>query len=540
MATPTSNPPVTETRQEEAHRYRRYNKKSQHRKDRSTTLPHLEPLVRRLEQLKKQVRDTYPKEPPADTDLDSYKEMKTHEHLLSLAVIDELEKLHDQMKTPHHLPRHSQPPTIPSHLELLRFFYLVRLGQQGLFSVLNQVYPDMDPNAITYVCDTLVSGALYSKDPSKETRLRQQTHVTDILHHIHHGSDIPVSNEFKTTYKNIRDSMQHLMGTMHTPQQQGQDEEPFSSLHPSRTLPSQSHASPSSSSSVASPTTSSFASAPTAPTPSIAPVWLLMPYTGMLDVGALQASLGSMYNSLHSSPSTFVSQPHRHGPVVEDTSVHGGSTDNATDNPPTLSNPSLSDTNEEKKAPKDPKAVVSEETVAFKEKGSPSDSVSNETTTPPHPPQDTLEKEKETQTLHEGNTLPVKDGWKDLEFSADRPSFPEENRKNLWSSVSDESARRGRGRGRQYHSNYSGNNNGRGNGRGHYKRGYLNRGGYDRVSDGRQSEASGGRVNGSGGGGGGGSGGGGGGSSSGGGSGSSSSSVVKGGGGGGGGNTQDT
>jgi hypothetical protein len=90
-------------------------------------------------------------------------------------------------------------------LSILQFFYIVRLGQQGLFSIIEQEEPPVDIDSLTNICDQLVGSSLYAaKDPSMNNRSRHKNKLFDILHKLENGVDEPVYDGANTTFKQVK------------------------------------------------------------------------------------------------------------------------------------------------------------------------------------------------------------------------------------------------------------------------------------------------------------------------------------------------
>ncbi|KAI8082189.1 hypothetical protein BDF21DRAFT_417327 [Thamnidium elegans] len=138
------------------------------------------------------------------------------------------------------------------NMSLLHFFYLVRLAQQGFFYTISAAYPDLEPEALIYFCDKLVTASLYAErlsDPLEKKAYRTITY--DLMRNLVEEKDIPIAEGFKTTYKQIMDITQDLI---------------YKSINPSEEV-------------VDDESSQSKKSAPT----SIPPVWVVMPYNGLMD-----------------------------------------------------------------------------------------------------------------------------------------------------------------------------------------------------------------------------------------------------------------
>lgn len=91
-------------------------------------------------------------------------------------------------------------------LFLLQFFYLVRLGQLGLFEYIDTA-SSSSLKAMTDVCDQLVGAAVYcAVDPKLKTQKR--SHVFSTLKKLEVGSDDEICD--KVTFKDLKELMQHI------------------------------------------------------------------------------------------------------------------------------------------------------------------------------------------------------------------------------------------------------------------------------------------------------------------------------------------
>ncbi|KAI8875663.1 hypothetical protein K501DRAFT_289263 [Backusella circina FSU 941] len=97
-------------------------------------------------------------------------------------------------------------------LSILHFFYIVRLGQQGLFSIIAQVAPLVDIDSLTNICDQLVGTSLYAaKDPIFNNRPKHKAKLFDIIHKLENGLDEPVCKGADTTFKQVKDLVDHIL-----------------------------------------------------------------------------------------------------------------------------------------------------------------------------------------------------------------------------------------------------------------------------------------------------------------------------------------
>ncbi|KAI8384402.1 uncharacterized protein BYT42DRAFT_259616 [Radiomyces spectabilis] len=154
-------------------------------------------------------------------------------------------------------------------LTLLHFFYIVRLAQQGFFTIISSVYPRLEPLAIVHLCDKLVGGSLFAaKDLSEEVRLSKRKEVFSLLRKLNDGVDEPIDEGFVTTFREIREIIHHLI-----------DNSLDASSDPQRAGWTQRMPTPQSS------------------TPSSQPLLVVVPYNSMIDTSLLpiQAPYASAY-----------------------------------------------------------------------------------------------------------------------------------------------------------------------------------------------------------------------------------------------------
>ncbi|KAI8067926.1 hypothetical protein BC940DRAFT_319042 [Gongronella butleri] len=160
-------------------------------------------------------------------------------------------------------------------MTLLHLFYIVRLAQQGFFSVIASAYPNVEPKALVHLCDKLVGGSLFVvKDPLVSVRRSKKAHVLSLLHKLHAGANEPIDSGFSTTFENIRHLITHFLESTAI--------SPFHLYNP--TSPS-APASPSNSDILPLPTTLQ----PNQPNQqqnqqqqNVAPVWVMVPFQGMI------------------------------------------------------------------------------------------------------------------------------------------------------------------------------------------------------------------------------------------------------------------
>ncbi|KAK4519660.1 uncharacterized protein ATC70_009897 [Mucor velutinosus] len=95
-------------------------------------------------------------------------------------------------------------------LFLLQFFYIVRLGQLGLFDVIEmEASPKTMLNAITDVCDRLIGASVYyATEPSSAIKTQKRKQVADILKKFDTSSEDVIFENI--SFKDIKDLIQHI------------------------------------------------------------------------------------------------------------------------------------------------------------------------------------------------------------------------------------------------------------------------------------------------------------------------------------------
>lgn len=149
-------------------------------------------------------------------------------------------------------------------ITMLQFFYVVRLAQQGFFSIVTTAYPQVEPNAIVYFCDKLVGSSLLDTQNSPEdVRTAKRAEALDLINKLHYGVEEPVGEGFSTTYKQLRDLTQRLLshGSMNN------------------------------------------TTVPTTATSQVAsPIWFVVPYASMIDSTTLQNMANHCVSLLKNKP----------------------------------------------------------------------------------------------------------------------------------------------------------------------------------------------------------------------------------------------
>ncbi|KAI8092987.1 uncharacterized protein BX664DRAFT_357470 [Halteromyces radiatus] len=204
-------------------------KKNQTKKKKKPYKPaYLDAIQQEIDDLKQEARSTYEQQARqnAEGEIAENENELLEKRLATSATIDKLEALKLKLSTPEMLQRSSQENGIYSAtirqesakqnsnmttrfqqetLTLLHFFYIVRLAQQGFFTIISQSYPNIEPNALIHLCDKLVGGSLFVvKDPSEHVRQSKNNEVFHLLKQLHDGSTQPIDTGFSTTFEQIR------------------------------------------------------------------------------------------------------------------------------------------------------------------------------------------------------------------------------------------------------------------------------------------------------------------------------------------------
>lgn len=143
---------------------------------------------------------------------------------------------------------------------MLRFFYLVRLTQQGLFHLISSSYPAIEPQAIIYLADKLVAGSMggaISMSMNERSDARRATRKISI--NLCKELDEPVAEGFKTTYKDIMQVANCLGGERLYEQKKKEQNKNNHQPDAAQALATE------------------------VATTGIPPIWVVMPYSSMMD-----------------------------------------------------------------------------------------------------------------------------------------------------------------------------------------------------------------------------------------------------------------
>ncbi|CAO3636860.1 unnamed protein product [Mucor fragilis] len=124
-------------------------------------------------------------------------------------VLDKLEKMVDTFD--HNVPRRRHELLGEREaFAMIRFFYLVRIAQQGFLHLIANAYPTLESEAIIYLADKLVAGSMggistihHECTYGELTKNEAKKTARAIVFKLYSEADEPVGDGFKTTYKEI-------------------------------------------------------------------------------------------------------------------------------------------------------------------------------------------------------------------------------------------------------------------------------------------------------------------------------------------------
>ncbi|KAI8145051.1 hypothetical protein BJV82DRAFT_46034 [Fennellomyces sp. T-0311] len=158
---------------------------------------------------------------------------------------------------------------------MLHFFYIVRLAQQGFFSVISSSFPAIEIDAIVYLCDKLVGSSLFAvKDASDQVRQAKHDDVFDLLRKLHTGANEAVGEGYSTTFRQMKDMIRTLVENSLSQAQTNSSSSNWPLAPTNAPPPTTQHCAP--------------------------PVFLVVPFNSMIDMSAL-----SLYQNNH----TKVAEP---------------------------------------------------------------------------------------------------------------------------------------------------------------------------------------------------------------------------------------
>ncbi|ORZ18897.1 hypothetical protein BCR42DRAFT_234569 [Absidia repens] len=227
--------------------------KSRKKKSRSPYRPaYLDFIQQEIDDLKQNARHTYEIQARQNLEGELVDDEKTitEKRMAASTAIDKLEALKQKLDTPDMLQksrndyshyhtrisdrksdhnntsRESAANFQQETLTLLHFFYIVRLAQKGFFTLISQQYPNVEPDALVYLCDKLVGGSLFVvKDPEEKVRSSKRNQVFDTLQKLHNGAPESIGGEFITTFEQVRHLIYDFIGsTATTTATQGDDD----------------------------------------------------------------------------------------------------------------------------------------------------------------------------------------------------------------------------------------------------------------------------------------------------------------------------
>ena len=159
---------------------------------------------------------------------------------------------------------------------LMHFFYLVRLAQQGFFSLISSINPAIEPQALIYLADKMVGHSLHaSRSPDEQTRKANKAQFRNTVRNLHAEKEEPVAEGFRTTYKQVMQLIHGLVDQSLGEQSRNekaaaQEQDDDNTSKANETTPSKQP-----------------------PVPTIPPIWVVMPYSSMID-GATFAMPGAV------------------------------------------------------------------------------------------------------------------------------------------------------------------------------------------------------------------------------------------------------
>ncbi|KAI8362728.1 hypothetical protein EDC96DRAFT_512362 [Choanephora cucurbitarum] len=159
---------------------------------------------------------------------------------------------------------------------LMHFFYLVRLAQQGFFSLISTINPAIEPQALIYLADKMVGHSLHaSRSPDEQTRKANKAQFRNTVRSLHAEKEEPVAEGFRTTYKQVMQLIHGLVDQSLGEQSRNEkaaaeEQDNDNTSKPNETVSSKQP-----------------------PVPTIPPVWVVMPYSSMID-GATFAMPGAV------------------------------------------------------------------------------------------------------------------------------------------------------------------------------------------------------------------------------------------------------
>ncbi|KAK4521207.1 nuclear GTP-binding protein nug1 [Mucor velutinosus] len=128
-------------------------------------------------------------------------------------VLEKLEKMLDKVEHPASGRRVNLNHGLLGEREVfavIRFFYLVRIAQQGFLPLIANAYPTLESEAIIYLADKLVAGSMggistirHELQYSEMVKNEARNTARDIALKLYKEANEPVADGFNTTYKEI-------------------------------------------------------------------------------------------------------------------------------------------------------------------------------------------------------------------------------------------------------------------------------------------------------------------------------------------------
>ncbi|KAG2205578.1 hypothetical protein INT47_005953 [Mucor saturninus] len=134
------------------------------------------------------------------------------ERSFNTKLLEKLEAIYFDSNKTTDTPRAVDNRLYRENLVMLHFFYLVRLAQQGFLYMISGAYPDLEPEAVIYLCDKMVGASVYAERYQHKSDKNDFKRVAyRLMRDLVEEKDEPVAEGFKTTFKQIVDVIQSLI-----------------------------------------------------------------------------------------------------------------------------------------------------------------------------------------------------------------------------------------------------------------------------------------------------------------------------------------
>ncbi|KAI7865743.1 uncharacterized protein EV154DRAFT_557191 [Mucor mucedo] len=188
------------------HRKKRYRQKAQEMR---------KTMRQEIDAIRTKVRAAYTLE--AQINVCNYKPTEEELELISersfnTKLLEKLEAIYFDTNKTTDTPRSVDNRLYRENLVMLHFFYLVRLAQQGFLYMISGAYPDLEPEAVIYLCDKMVGASVYAEKYQHKSDKNDFKRVAyRLMRDLVEEKDEPVAEGFKTTFKQIVDVIQSLI-----------------------------------------------------------------------------------------------------------------------------------------------------------------------------------------------------------------------------------------------------------------------------------------------------------------------------------------